>query len=66
MADAGADGQGGSMFPEQPKTRRTIQTTLGDLMNAVYEEALLEVGDPALAQAVSVEIVEEFLKKRGG
>lgn len=49
------------MLPKDPMT--TVQTTLGDLAEAFYEEALAELGDERLARSVSAQLIEGYLRR---
>jgi len=46
-----------------PKMTQSFQTTLGDFTNAVFEEALAELGDERLAQEVTDRVVLEYLRR---
>ena len=52
------------MLPKNPTT--TVHTTLGDLANAFYEEALAELGDEKLAKAVSAQLIQGYLTNARG
>lgn len=49
------------MLPKNVTT--TVHTTIGDLANAFYEEALAELGDEKLAKSVSAQLLEGYLAK---
>jgi hypothetical protein len=42
----------------------TIKTTIGDLANAFYEEALREFGDERVARDVSATLLQDYLSTR--
>ena len=50
------------MLPKNVTT--TVHTTLGDLANAFYEEALAELGNEQLARAVSAQLLKGYISKR--
>ena len=52
------------MLPKNVTT--TVTTTLGDLAEAFFEEALAELGDENLARSVSARLLEGYLLRRGG
>jgi len=48
------------------KNQQQLNTTLGDLAAALYEEALAELGDKRLAQRVASQMLMEALKRTSG
>lgn len=44
--------------------RLPVQTTLGDLATAFYEEALAEFGDVRVAQRVAAQMLSDTLRNR--
>ena len=45
------------------KEKQKVNTTLGDLAAALYEEALAELGDKRLAQRVASQMLMEALRR---
>ena len=48
------------------KNQQQLNTTLGELAAALYEEALAELGDKRLAQRVASQMLMEALKRTSG
>ena len=45
------------------KTQKKLNTTIGELASALYEEALAELGDARLAQRVASQMLMETLQQ---
>ena len=45
------------------KTQKKLNTTIGELASALYEEALAELGDARLAQRIASQMLMETLQQ---